>query len=101
MFINLKRCYKMTKINFTEILETIINTEIEIKFLIFSVLFLCYYIYALKTKIVKQKECPHCKTNRSYRTHQNVMELYLLKLENYKKYKCLKCARSFYIKSYH
>lgn len=79
--------------------EEFINADIEIKFFVFSILFLSFFIYHIKSKITYQKQCPHCKKDKTYRTKQNFFELYLFQLDAHKKYKCLNCARSFFIKN--
>lgn len=85
---------------FLKLIEAFIEAENDTKFFSFLILFLSAFIFSIKSKITNQKICPHCKKDKTYRTKQNFVELYLFRLENYKKYKCTGCARSFFIKNY-
>ncbi len=86
--------------NESNLLESILDLDTETKFFIFITIVIFSIIFITKSKITIKKVCPHCDKEKAYRTTQNFFELYLLKLENYKKYKCLNCARCFFIKSY-
>ena len=86
--------------NESNLLESILNLDTETKFFIFIAIVIIAIICITKSKITNKKVCPHCKKEKAYRAGQNFLELYLLRLENYKKYKCLNCVRCFYIKNY-
>jgi uncharacterized membrane protein YozB (DUF420 family) len=83
----------------TNKLGELLNDGIGIKVFISIITLVIALIFFIKSKIVKHKQCPSCKKDKAYRTAQNFFELYLLRLESYKKYKCVNCARAFYIKN--
>jgi hypothetical protein len=89
----------MDQTDIRNILDELLNAEIEIKAFILTIILIILLIYRRKSKIVSRKQCPSCKTEKAYRTGQNFIELYIFRLENYKKYKCVNCARAFYIKN--
>jgi transposase-like protein len=89
----------MDQTDVENILNELLNAEIEVKAFLLTIILIILLIYRRKSKIVSRKQCPSCKTENAYRTKQNFSELYLFGLENYKKYKCINCARSFYIKN--
>jgi transposase-like protein len=79
-------------------IDGLINTDIEIKAFLLIIISIILITYFIKSRIVMVKKCPSCKTEKAYRTGQNFIELYIFKLEYYKKYKCVNCARAFYIR---
>jgi hypothetical protein len=83
----------------TNKLNELLNADAEAMAFIFSIILALSLIYITKSKIVRHKQCPSCKKDKAYRTAQNSFELYILRLESYKKYKCVNCARAFYIKN--
>ena len=89
----------MDQTDVENILNELLNAEIEVKAFLLTIILIILLIYRRKSKIVSRKQCPSCKTEKAYRIGQNFIELYILRLENYKKYKCVNCARAFYIKN--
>jgi hypothetical protein len=83
----------------TNKLNELLNAEIEVKAILLTIILIILLIYRRKSKIVSREQCPSCKTEKAYRTGQNFIESCLFRLENYKKYKCVNCARAFYIKN--
>jgi transposase-like protein len=83
----------------TNKLNELLNADAEAMAFIFSIILALSLIYITKSKIVRHKQCPSCKKDKAYRTAQNSFELYILRLESYKKYKCVNCARAFSIKN--
>jgi transposase-like protein len=89
----------MDQTDISNIIDRYILADAEAMAFIFSIILALSLIYITKSKIVRHKQCPSCKTEKAYRTGQNFIESCLFRLENYKKYKCVNCARAFYIKN--
>ena len=89
----------MDQTDVENILNELLNAEIEVKAFLLTIILIILLIYRRKSKIISRKQCPSCKTEKAYRTGQNFIESYLFRLENYKKYKCVNCARACYIKN--
>lgn len=89
----------MDQTDISNIIDRYILADAEAMAFIFSIILALSLIYITKSKIVRHKQCPSCKKDKAYRTAQNFFELYILRLESYKKYKCVNCARAFYIKN--
>ncbi len=82
------------------IFDALASLGIDTYLFFFTILFVLYYIYSIKSKIIKEMVCPHCKNDKTYRTSQNFIEQNIFHLGNYKKYKCVKCATCFYIRNF-